>query len=125
MSWLSKATGFVRKGLGYTPLTGFGLLRSATGRGPSGMAAGLFDKGASAVGITTPGQSVENKKASAAEESAANAARRAAHDAEVAQLAQGALGSVSLRRRKGMYASMFTGTPALSAPSTGKTLLSQ
>lgn len=53
------------------------------------------------------------------------AANKAAHDAEVARLAENSLGAVAIRRRKGMYASMFTGTPTLSAPNTGKVLLSQ
>jgi len=60
-----------------------------------------------------------------AEESAA--ARRAAHDAEVAQLTKDFLGPVSLRRRRGSYATMLTGAPSMgSSPgSSGKTLLSQ
>ena len=53
------------------------------------------------------------------------ASAKAAHDAEVARLAENSLGAVAIRRRRGAYASMFTGTPALAAPSTGKTLLSQ
>lgn len=125
MGFFKKVTKFVSKGLGFTPITGFGLTRSLTGKGPSGPLSGLLDKSASTVGITTPGQSVENKKVSEAEASALAAARKAAHDAEVAQLSQGALGSVAFRRRRGIYASMFTGTPALAASSTGKTLLSQ
>lgn len=54
------------------------------------------------------------------------AARVAAHNAEVAELAKGALGSVDLRRRRGSYATRLTGSSMGSNPaSTGKTLLSQ
>ena len=74
------------------------------------------------MGIHTQATDARNQ----AEADATAAARKAAHDTEVARLSQNALGAVAMRRRKGMmYASMFTGTPALSAPSTGKTLLSQ
>jgi len=58
---------------------------------------------------------------------AESAARKAAHDAEVQRLADQALGSVSLRRRRGSYATRLTGTSGIasSPTSTGKTLLSQ
>lgn len=41
------------------------------------------------------------------------AARQAAHDAEVAQLAKDSLGAVSLRRRRGAYSMLLTGQPPL------------
>jgi len=127
MSWLSKAAGFVSKALGYTPFTGYGILNSATGYGSTGPLSGLVNKVGATVGITTPGQSVENKKASAAEAAQINAARKAAHDAEVEQLGQNALGVVNLRKRRGSAATMLTGSPMMggSPGSTGKTMLSQ
>lgn len=61
------------------------------------------------------------------EEAGIVVARKAAHDAEVAQLAQDSMGAVSMRRRRGMYATMLTGTPMMgSSPGpSGKTMLSQ
>jgi hypothetical protein len=55
------------------------------------------------------------------------AARVAAHNAEVDQLSQTALGAVNMRRRRGGAATMLTGSPMMgSSPgSSGKTLLSQ
>ena len=80
------------------------------------------DTGYNLIGTKSPDEKARDANA---ENAAIAAARKAAHDTEVAQLSQASLGSVAMRRRKGLYASMFTGTPALSAPSTGKTLLSQ
>jgi hypothetical protein len=128
MSFLSKAAGFVKKGLGFTPFTGFGALKSITGYGPGGPSTDLLNKAGSVAGITTPGQSAENKTASANEAAQIAAARKAAHDAEVAQLAEGALGAVGLRRRRGSYATRLTGSPGMggaSPGSTGKTMLGQ
>jgi hypothetical protein len=54
------------------------------------------------------------------------AARLAAHNAEVARLAVGALGTIALRRRRGSATTMLTGSSMGGNPtSTGKTLLSQ
>jgi hypothetical protein len=128
MSFLSKAAGFVKKGLGFTPFTGFGAYKSLLDIGPTGPLSGVINQAGSAVGVTTPGQSAENKAASANEAAQIAAARKAAHDAEVAKLAEGALGSVGLRRRRGSYATRLTGSPGMggaSPGSTGKTMLGQ
>ncbi len=98
-------------------LFGRGSLIGKTYRGISDLGAKVGDK----VGINTSATDKRN----AEEASQIAAARKAAHDAEVARLAEGSFGAVAMRRRKGMYASMFTGTPTLSTPNTGKTLLSQ
>ena len=127
MSWFSKATGIhiggnwgISKALnkGWNAIGGgiLGTMKDSTVDRARSLLQG--DMGGTFSGVT-------RQQAARAASEAEALARRAAHDAEVAQLSQAALGAVAMRRRKGMYASMFTGTPALSAPSTGKTLLSQ
>jgi hypothetical protein len=83
----------------------------------------LGDAGGQAVGYKTP-QVKEGERMEAL--TAENAARKAAHDAEVARLAEGSLGAIALRRRRGSMATMLTGSSmGGNLASTGKTLLSQ
>lgn len=87
-------------------------------------AQGIGGRAGDAVGIKTD----VTRERTRQEEEAITAARKAAHDAEVAQLAQGALGAVDLRRRRGSYATRLTGSPGMggaSPGSTGKTMLGQ
>ncbi len=60
--------------------------------------------------------------AKAGEDAAILAAKKAAHDTEVAQLSQDSLGAVSMRRRRGLYATMLTGVGSNPMP-TGKSVL--
>ena len=116
--------------MGWNPVKSFTGFLSDTAR-----SARNITKGAGVGSLFGPaGQLIGAKKGmdvNAAEKSAdafaaaSNAAKKAAHDAEVARLAENSIGAVAMRRRKGMYASMFTGTPSLSTPNAGKTLLSQ
>lgn len=95
---------------------------SSIGKAYRGIA-NMGGKAGDMMGIET--QYTEGEQAKEAAQIAA--ARKAAHDAEVEQLSKGALGAVSLRRRRGSAALMPTGSPVTgSSPgSTGKTLLSQ
>ncbi len=131
MSWLSKATGIHIGG-------GWGISK-ALDRGWSGiggkvllgtMKDSVLDRAKSLLRGDVKGAMSGVTKDQIAADTASRiaAARLAAHNAEVDQLAQSALGSVALRRRKGAAATMFTGTPGLMGANpvpTGKTLLSQ
>lgn len=50
------------------------------------------------------------------EEEGKRRAAKAAHDAEVAQLALDSLGSVARRRRRGFYSTILTGSPGVGTP---------
>ena len=88
--------------------------------GPAGAAVG-FKAG------LNQGKKFETRRMDADVGEASAAARQAAHDAEVAQLAKDALGPAALRKRRGSYATRLTGTPTMGSnfEATGKTLLSQ
>jgi hypothetical protein len=99
---------------------GYGLVGSMFGKG-GGTPLDIWIKP-----LTPGGKADVKKEDEASVNTAIAAARKAAHDAEVAQLAQGALGTIALRRRRGSYATQLTGASMGSNPtSTGKTLLSQ
>jgi hypothetical protein len=75
----------------------------------------------SAWGMAPSSKTAEAENAKKVAEASA-AAKKAAHDAEVAQLAQNTMGAVQMRRRRGLYATILTGTGA-SPQSSGKTVL--
>ena len=130
MSWLCNVTGIhIGGNLGisnslanvWSRITGTNMLGN--------MAASTIDRAKSLV-QGNPGGIVSGvtKQQRAADEAAQiAAARKAAHDAEVAQLSQDSLGSIALRKRRGGYATMLTGSPMMGSNpgSSGKTLLSQ
>lgn len=122
MSWLSKATGIhIGGNLGISKV-----LDSAY-KGTFGKIVHPLSKFGEGVQATYTKSGPAYDAAKQAEREQIQAAKIAAHDAEVAQLAQNTLGSVNLRKRRGSYATMLTGSPMMggSPGSTGKTLLSQ
>jgi len=127
MSWLSSATGIHIGG-------GWGVSKKVNDvwGGPLAFASnfykGVKDRYASMYQGNKAGvvSGVTEQQVSAETQSQEITARKAAHDAEVAQLAAGALGTVALRRKRGPAATMLTGSTMGGTPvSTGKTMLSQ
>jgi len=120
---------------GWKPFKGDFRLSKGSFKSLGRVAAGLFTGGAAfgAVGAAAGAQAGEGQnqnlvmKGQATKEAeAAAAARKAAHDAEVARLAEGSLGAIALRRRRGSAATRLTGSSmGGNAAPTGKTLLSQ
>ena len=127
MGLLSKVFGeiarpFSSKGIFYKAGNDLIGRNSFIGRGYNAIS-DFGEKAGAGMGIHTAAVTDANMARDAAE----RAARKAAHDAEVAKLSENALGSVNIRRRRGSSATRLTGTPTMGASpaSTGKTMLSQ
>lgn len=129
MSWLSKATGIHIGG-------GWGISKkiNSTWSGPLAFASNFY-KGAKDryqnfyAKPTNGGGLVSGIKASdveAAAKAAAAAAKKRAHDEEVAALGAGSAEAARIKRRRGLYATILTGSgPPMGSPaaSSGKSTL--